>query len=122
MTHIQQSSNGTMPDMTHFLDEVDRAANVAKGHDPVRRYTLPAYGESHRNAVTACVDGLITDIGSKIETLRKVLDTIEQRALESAARSKGILVDHIETCSQLNQEIERISDVVARLATTEQQG
>jgi hypothetical protein len=104
--NIQQSPQTTK--LTHLLNEVDAAIGESKG-------LANRPSENHRMAITACVDGLVTNQADKIEALRKGLDMIQQRALQSAAKAKAALQDHIAITDRLDDEIQRMQDVVADL-------
>jgi hypothetical protein len=75
----------------------------------------PSFGEAQRDAVSAIVGNMTDELHKKIVSIRGTLDKIEQEALQSAANAKGLLNDHIIVCVRLNDEIERMGDVVAHV-------
>lgn len=75
----------------------------------------PSFGEAQRDAVSAIVGNMTDELHKKIVSIRATLDKIEQEALQSAANAKGLLNDHIIVCVRLNDEIERMGDVVAHV-------
>ena len=75
----------------------------------------PGVGDTQRDAVAAIVGSMVDELHRKIEGIRQTLDKIEQQALESAARAKGTLNDHIVVCVRLNDEIDHMSGVVAQI-------
>ena len=99
------------------FSEVDRAiAELRRGRPDTNVDVLPpAYGDQHRDAVNACIEGLSNDLFEKTRTLEKILQAIAQRALQSAARCKHEMEEHIALCGRLNQEILRLQDVVGEI-------
>jgi hypothetical protein len=104
----QQASN-----LHTIKDDIDRA--VAQQTD-YGRPMAPVYGGPQRDAINSVVDGIIGDICAKIGQLRQTLDQIEQQVLQSAARSKHTLNEHVGVCVRINDEIRHMQDVVADLA------
>jgi len=85
---------------------------AAVGKDELRP---PTYGGPQRDAINSVIDNVVQDITGKVNELRKVLDDIEQRVLESAANSKKTLTDHISICVRVNDEIVHMREVVTDL-------
>jgi hypothetical protein len=104
MTFQQKISNYPL------ANEFGEAAN-ARG-----LVTPPAYGGPQRDAINACVDNIVDDICGKVGELRKTLDAIEAAVLQSAARSKAMLNDHVGICIRVNDEIRHMREVVEDLA------
>lgn len=96
--------------LAQLLDQIDTAVAETKPLTPTR------HSENHRNAITACVDGLVTNQSDKIDALRRALDAVQQRALESAAKAKRALEDHVIVTDRLDDGIRHIQDLVADLA------
>jgi hypothetical protein len=48
--------------------------------------------------------------------VRRELDLVDQRAVTSAAKSKHALLEHAETCEQLNDAVDRLREVATALA------
>lgn len=98
------------------LNDVDRAiADIERG-TKIEKHTPPSYGEQHRGAISSCVDALASDLCTKISALRVALDTVEQHILQSAAKSKGVLNDHVAVTVRINDEILHMQTVIAELA------
>lgn len=94
-----------------MLDEIDRATA------PVRQDVQPpSYGGPQRDAINSCVDNIVGDICGKIGELRKTLDEIEKAVLQSAAKSKHTLNEHVAVCVRINDEIVHMGSVIADLA------
>jgi len=100
-------------DIAHSLEDLDRVV----GHPTLvhQELTPPAYGAAHRDGISSLVDAITTDLCEKVAQLRKQLDHIAQAALQSAARSKGSLNEHVIVCSKLNDEVVRLQDVITGL-------
>ena len=75
----------------------------------------PTYSEPTRNGVESLIDSIVLDLHEKIEKLRRTLDEIEQRGLESAANAKGVLKDHIDICVKINEEMMRVREIVEEI-------
>lgn len=104
-------------DFERHLDATDRAiADLDRGTVVERRHAPPSYGDQHRGAISSCVDALASDLCEKIGALRKALDQIEQHVLQSAAKSKGVLNDHVAVSVRINDEILHMQTVIAELA------
>lgn len=101
---LQQSPRN----LSNPLKQVDRAASG--------EITPPIYGGPQRDAISSVVDNITSDLCGKIGELRKMLDTIEQQILQSAAKSKVSLHGHIASMVRLNDEILHMKDVVTELA------
>lgn len=108
--HMQRSPKPDTNQLGTYLDAVDKAATP-----PRQDIAAPTYGGPQRDAINSVVDGIVGDICSKVADLRKMLDTIEQQALQSAAKSKHRLNEHVETCVKINDEIVHMREVVADL-------
>ena len=87
--------------------------------DDVRRTPLPtneikppSYGGPQRDAINSVVDGIVSDLCSKIAALRHVLDDIEQQVLEGAAGAKHTLHDQVQVCIKVNDEITHMQRVI----------
>lgn len=102
--------------LTHLMEEIDRASGATDYGKPVVRETPPVYGGPQRDAISSVVDGIVGDICSKIADLRTTLDTIEQTVLQSAAKSKHALNEHIATCVRINDEVVHMRGVITDLA------
>lgn len=96
ITHTPRKAN-----LSHFIDEVDRATLPS-----------PVYGGPQRDAINSVVDQIISDLCGKIAELRNSLNVIEQQVLQSAAKSKHRLNEHVTLCIKLNDEILHAQDVV----------
>lgn len=111
---LQSSPRKAPPNIDRVMDELDRAAGLDRL--PPRQEIAPSYGGPQRDAIASVVDGIVGDICSKIEALRKMLDVIEQQVLQSAAKSKHSLNDHVATCVRLNDEITHTREVIDEIA------
>ena len=70
---------------------------------------------SQRDAIHNVVDTVANDFGKGVKAARDALNEIEQQYLESAARAKGALNDHVEVCSKLNGEVARWRETIATI-------
>jgi hypothetical protein len=104
--NIQHSPSN--PDVAAMLKQIDAAVGESKG-------LAPRHTENHRGAISSLVDSLVTNQADRIAALRKGLDLIHQRALQSAADAKAALEKHVEVTDRLDDEIQRMQDVVADL-------
>lgn len=75
----------------------------------------PGYGAPQRDAIGSIVDGLVDDLCQRLNAVRKMLDSIEQQALESAAAAKGSLGNHVAVCVRLNDEVNRTQTAVEEI-------
>lgn len=82
---------------------------------PPKHHRPPAYGVPQRDAIGSIVDGLVVDLCQRLNEIRETLDKIEQQALESAAKAKGSLNDHVGVCIRLNDEITHTQTVIAEV-------
>jgi hypothetical protein len=94
-----------------------RDATAAAASQDLQRQEIrpPAYGGPQRDAINSVVDGIVGDICNRIVDLRKMLDAIEQQVLESAAKSKAALNDHVGICVRINDEIRHMQTVIEEL-------
>lgn len=99
------------------LDEAfeDNASHQRNKLAPRQEVTPPTYGGPQRDAINSVVDGIIGDICGRIGDLRKTLDDIEHQVLQSAAKSKHALNEHVSVCVRINDEIRHMQEVVADL-------
>jgi hypothetical protein len=96
------------------LDQLNRAqdSNPVAVKPPLKP---PAYGGPAREAIGSVVDNIVDDLCRKLGAIRETLDKIEQQALQSAARAKGALNEHVTVCIKLNDEISHMQAVVAEI-------
>jgi hypothetical protein len=80
----------------------------------------PSYGASHRKHIETCVEDLVQDLCAKIDELRQQLKTIEDILLQSAAKSKHSLNEHVTVCIKLNDEIMHTQDIINELKAAAQ--
>lgn len=101
------------PALAQILDKFENRFDevIAKDKGLANRHS-----ENHRLAITACVDGLVTNQSDKVEALRKVLDAIQNRALQSAAKAKAALEEHVAITDRLDDELQHLQDVIELLA------
>ena len=113
---LQQSSRGENH-LARFLNEIDDAVQRPDVAPEQRQeLTPPRYGDQHRSGVDACVTGLVDDLCGKIDGLRAMLDQMKQEVIQSGARSKHQMNEHVDLCAEVNEEINRTRSTVARLA------
>ena len=84
-------------------------------NDLTPRHKPPSHGEPKRDAIGSIVDEISVDLGQRVGEIRDMLDRIEQTALQSAARAKGTLNDHVVVCGRLSNEVTRLQGVVAEI-------
>jgi hypothetical protein len=118
---LQQSARAPAGNLGNMLNDIDRVTEDDRrrqGEHGLRQQEVhpPSYGGPQRDAINSVVDGIVGDICSKIGDLRKTLDAIEQAVLQSAAKSKHTLNEHVSTCVRINDEVVHMREVVAELA------
>ena len=106
--NIQHAPLRSTQELSKALNEIDAAIGESKG-------LASRHSENNRNAITACVDGLVTNQSDKVEALRKMLDVIQQRALQSAAKAKAALEEHVAVTDRLHDQIFHLQDAIADL-------
>jgi hypothetical protein len=99
--------------LTHYLDQIDNIAARSAAAKP--EIAPPVYGGPQRDAINSVFDSILVDLCGKIRDLRATLDAIEQAVLESAAKSKSGLNDHVDVCVRIDGELQHMRGVVASL-------
>jgi hypothetical protein len=110
--NMQRPPRKSPEELSRFVDEVDRAAGDLPRNLDVQP---PTYGGPQRDAINSVVDGIVGDICTKISELQRSLKTIEDQVLQSAAKSKHSLNEHVVLCVKLNDEIRHAQDVINEL-------
>ena len=106
--NIQHAPQRSTQELSKALNEIDAAIGESKG-------LANRHSENNRNAITACVDNLVTSQSEKVEALRKMLDVIQQRALQSAAKAKAALEEHVAVTDRIDDQIHYLQDAIADL-------
>lgn len=83
---------------------------------PPPQVPVPQYGAPQRDAIAALVDDHVQDVCERIDGLIKQLDAMKQQVLVGSATAKQVLNEHIGICLSVNDETDRISDVIDTLA------
>jgi len=96
--------------MTRQLSAVDDSVRLDH-----RQMTAPIEGDQTRSAVMAIVDNLAIELGDEIKGLHDRVERLHELVIQSSARSKNALNEHITTCRQVRAEITNLSSVVAAL-------
>jgi hypothetical protein len=99
-------------------NDYDPLGGLAKNAIAPQELKPPTYGGPQRDAINSVVDGIIGDICEKVVELRKLLDQIEQQVLQSAAKSKHTLNEHVALCIKINDEVMHAREVITDLAET----
>ena len=96
------------------LPTVDYNSQASQqGHS--QRQQPPAYGSSARDAINSIVDSLTINAASRIASLRRELDELEQAMLTNASNTKAALRSHVDVMGSVQAEISRVSDVVGAI-------
>jgi phage shock protein A len=91
------------------MNHVDQQLEVAPAQPLLKP---PAYGEAARDAVKSIMDGLATEMATRITDVRKRTDALEQTMLGATAEAKENLADTITVLQSVGDECARLSDVL----------
>jgi len=83
---------------------------------PVDTLQPPALGEAKRDAIKSLIDGVSTELSKRVKAVHGTADRLEQTMLQSAARAKAILDDHVAVCQTIDDETTRLESILDRLS------
>jgi hypothetical protein len=75
----------------------------------------PEFGDQHRNVIATCVNGLVANVCDEIKALQGALASMQQQVIQSGARSKHALDEHLSLCIRVHDEADRLREVVTDL-------
>ena len=111
--NVRAHGTTNVPESTlHLLETQIRQMDLPRQQD-VRE--PPAFGHASRDAIASIVDGLATEVGKNIATLRKRIDQLEQVMLSNAARVKIDLGEHVVISGMVQDEILRLNEIVEHM-------
>lgn len=79
----------------------------------------PSVTEQWRDAIKDVVAKLAEDVIKNIKALRHEIDDLENLVVQNAGLVSGSLNDHAAICSAVQQEIKRLSGLVAEMRKTQ---
>jgi hypothetical protein len=102
--------------LTAAVNQLDDLAGRPELVPPPPQVPEPSYGGPRRDAVNSLVDDVVQDVCAKISALEKQLEALRSQVLVGGAAAKEALTEQIAVCGRVNDEVERIGDVVDSLA------
>jgi hypothetical protein len=75
----------------------------------------PSHNEKMRDTIRQVVEQLATDVRKNLDDLRRQIDDIEQLVTGNAERVATSLTEHASICGDVQQEIVRLTGVIAAI-------
>jgi ABC-type transporter Mla subunit MlaD len=75
----------------------------------------PSQNDKMRDTIRQVVEQLATDVRKNLDDLRRQIDDIEQLVIANAERVATSLTDHANICGDVQQEIVRLTAVIAAI-------
>ena len=79
----------------------------------------PSHNEKMRETIKQVVEQMATDVRKNLDALRKEIDALDSLVLINAERVAASLTEHANICGEVQQEIVRLSGVVATMRATQ---
>jgi phage-related tail protein len=79
----------------------------------------PSHNDKMRETIKQVVEQMATDVRKNLDALRKEIDALDALVISNAARVAASLTEHANICGEVQQEIVRLSGVVATMRATQ---